>query len=285
MANYDVFVPNEIEKEIVKSVKNLSKKEYLEFIKFKIGDEVFEKNRYTIYKNDDYEQIIYFKDKIKNISKGSKYLIPIYSILRTFIKNDTDINIFLFNRLKAIIIFIGNKLEFYELGFENQQNLLMEATSKKKEYQINYSDSKKINFFSDFDIENIESKKISIQNIDISTIPKNEILRKKSFFSNIFEKMNIKFKKDLSIKTIFDIFLKYSANMVLIVVITITLYQNYKISNYLNNVDMNRKNIEKINKNILKILSTMNLYNKNKNKNKDKNKDKNIVSKQDNKKY
>lgn len=226
---YSIFVPSSIDIPVKKiDLTELSKKDIIDTIKSTLDDKVYDNKQFTYYKQNDEMYIVSFKDRIPETPKGTKYLVPIYSIFKTYTKNHNDIiYIIASSKYKVISVFIGNEIQTYDITLDNQ-TLIEFIHIKQRTLENNYP-NKKIKIFLDIEVDSIESDEVDFDNQDISLLEKTEILENKSTIELMLEKVNIRIKFDLSLKSIFNTFV-YS---ILYVVIGYLFYQNYELNNKL----------------------------------------------------
>ena len=113
---YNIFIPNEIDIPVKKiELTDLSKKDIEDAIKSTLDDKVYNNKQFTYYKQNDEMCIISFKNKIPETPKGIKYLIPIYSIFKTFTRSIND-NVYIIGSVKygVLTTFMGNEIQTYD---------------------------------------------------------------------------------------------------------------------------------------------------------------------------
>ena len=228
---YNIFIPNEIDIPVKKiELTDLSKKDIEDAIKSTLDDKVYNNKQFTYYKQNDEMCIISFKNKIPETPKGIKYLIPIYSIFKTFTRSIND-NVYIIGSVKygVLTTFMGNEIQTYDC-VADESSLIEFINTKIFKIKNNYGETKKIKIFLDTSIDSIDADEVDFDSIEVSTLDKSEILDSKTKFEMILEKINIRIKLDLSLYKIFKTFI----SSILYFLIGFLFYQNYKQGEQLN---------------------------------------------------
>lgn len=253
------FSPSEIK--ILGDIKNsskLSKKEINFAIQHEIGEKKFQNHQFTYYTDSNNElNIIYFDDKLPTLEKGMEMSVPIYNICRQFITKKSSVSVFGIYSSRVVMVFKGDRLDSYESNIKDEKSFI--DTVSQTVIECRASGFEDVALFTDRGFDTIESEVINIDSKDvIKNIKSGDILNKKTFTQNIFEKLNLNLsvKVTMSIEEVINNLQKYGYPFAILVIFGYSVYQNIALKEFYNTASDNLNDIVLVAKDDVKEMVT-----------------------------